>query len=120
MAIKFFYPPLVLKKMARVMDRANVEVPPKLDPRCKKIERDLARNERGQWVKGRYGLNEGYLRGCLAGDHLEPSGRVLKNMGFEVYIKDLETGEIEKIDYFGTCEVDHSDPANPKVVYVED
>lgn len=117
MAIKFHYPAVVLDKMRRLLDRAEEQVPFKQDERYKKTRRDVNKHVRAAWVKDRCGMNIGYLQGCLAGDNMEPSGRVLKNMGFEVYIKDLETGELTQVNYFGICEVDHSNPSDPKVVY---
>ena len=115
MAIKMLYPPIVIAKIKRILEWSLQAVPVDQDPRFS-LPRDRASNLRAAAVQDRIGLQLGYIRGVIGGDFTEPSGRVLKNLGFEVYLKDLETGEMEKIDYLGRCEIDHSDPKNPKRV----
>jgi hypothetical protein len=118
MSVKMPYPKIVIAKVQRLIDRGLREIPVRQDPRYK-MERDLDHKKRQILTEQRIGLGLGYLRGIIAGNYLEPSGRVLKNLGFEIYVKDLETGEMEKVDYFGRCQVDHSDPANPRVLVEE-
>jgi hypothetical protein len=119
MAIKFHYPPIVLKKMQRYLDRCLELHPAIRDERYKNSERNTNWRAQANYITERCGMGIGYLKGCILGHNLDPSGRVLKNMGFEVYLKDLETGEFEKIDYHGRCEIDHSDPLNPKLMLEE-
>lgn len=113
--IKFLTPPVVLEKMQRILDRAHEAFPIVVDPENPR-RKDGNSLKRDEYVKSMIGMNLGYLKGCIKGTYREPSGRVLKNMGFEIYVKDLETGEFTKVDYWGRTEIDHSDPANPKLI----
>ena len=118
--IKFLYPPVVIDKVKRILHEAETAIPKgqKPDRRAK----DAFRDEREEWVRSRYGLGLGYLEGIIAGHYREPSGRVLKNLGFDIFVRDAadETGQCVQVDFMGICDVDHSDPQNPKVILSDD
>lgn len=114
MSIRFEYPPLVKKKVQRVIDWAYGKFPKTSgENKNGRQTKDVNRDIRNDAVVARIGLNLGYLEG-IGRQYREPSGRVMKNLGIEIWVKDLETGEMELVDFFGRCEIDHSDPAEPK------
>lgn len=119
MSIRMLYSPLIKSKIRRFISRAEETIPVNQDPRYSR-PRDRSRIARGAFIQGMCGLTLGYLEGILAEDHTEPSGRVIKNLGFEILVRDLETGETEVVEFLGRCEVDHSDPANPKMIVDEE
>lgn len=122
MSIRFEYPKLVLDKMRRVLDDAIAHFPIEAGIRAKtsRSVKDANKDDRTAYVVSKWGLADSYMGGCIKGTYREPSGRVLKNMGIEIWVKDLETGEMQKVDFFGRCEIDHTDPANPFKVDDED
>jgi len=111
MTLKIEYGSLVLNKMQRRLTEAY-ELYPKIVPEGKK-RGDINRDARNDYIKEKTGMTVGYLAGCIAKDYREPSGRVINNMGIEVWYKDPETGEMELQKVIGRCEIDHSPPTSP-------
>ncbi len=58
---------------------------------------------REQYAQATYGLSYDYLR-KIGRVHKRPSGRVLDNMGLEVWVRDPATGLEERLDFDYTCD----------------
>jgi hypothetical protein len=50
-----------------------------------------------------YGLSFDYLK-KIGRIHKRPSGRVLDNLGLELWVRDPRTGEEEKLEFDYTCD----------------
>lgn len=62
------------------------------------------------YAQAKYGLSIDYLR-KIGRVHKRPSGRVLDNMGLEIWVRDPRTGEQEKLEFDYTWDWT---PRNPK------
>jgi len=120
MTVKVSYSPLMKKKAQRLIDRAIEERPVDMGPGRTTRHIDRNKKEREDEFRAKWGVSLGYLEAVIRGTYTEPSGRVLKNLGFEVLVRDVETGETEVVDFAGRCEVDWSDPKNPRSLSVEE
>jgi hypothetical protein len=106
MSIRLWYPPIVLAKIERWVAEAK--------------EGGRSHPEAKAHFLERFNIGMSYFTQVLSqtqrGIPQQPSNRVLKNLGFELYIKDLETGEMEKVDLGCPEEVDHSRPTSPRFI----
>lgn len=82
MALKVKYSPLMLRRAAEMISQIEKESP----------------SGREDYAQRKFGLSLNYLR-KIGRVHLSPSGRVLDNMGFEVWVRDPRTGEQEKLEF---------------------
>lgn len=73
--------------------------------------RELPVVERDPYCQNRCGLTFEYLR--RIGLHFKkPSARTLMNLGYELYAKDVATGEMSKLELDVKCDWN---PANPRM-----
>lgn len=67
--------------------------------------------EREEYCQKRCGLTHGYLS-RIGKDFKKPSARVIMNLGYEIYVKDLATGEFSKLETDIKCDWN---PRNPRM-----
>jgi len=96
---------LILKKSKRVFDSLYEKYP--REPNRMKSNNLVQARE--QWGVETYGLSRRYLSSLASGINPYITARPLGNLGFEVWVKDIETGEMEKVDIGGPWEIDHGE-----------
>lgn len=99
MALKVTYSPLMLRRAQQMVEEAESS--------CHGPGRTAARD---LYAQSRWGLSLDYLK-KIGRQHKSPSGRVLDNMGLEVWVRDPRTGEEEKLEFDYVCDWT---PRNPK------
>jgi hypothetical protein len=73
--------------------------------------RELPVADRDPHCQGRCGLTFDYLR-RIGEAFKKPSARTIMNLGYEVYVKDVGTGEFTKLELDVQCDWN---PANPRM-----
>jgi hypothetical protein len=72
---------------------------------------ELPFSERERYCQDKCGLTYGYLT-RIGKSFKKPSARVLMNLGYEVYVKDLATGELSLLELDVKCDWN---PSNPRM-----
>lgn len=118
MTIRLEHPPLLVRKVERILARLDAEFPKQEGDREGRKIKDVNSENRNEACRLMTGMNVSYLRQIANPNSKirEPSGRVMKNLGVELYVKDKETGEMELVEFMGRCEIDFTDPANPRLI----
>jgi hypothetical protein len=71
----------------------------------------LPLEHRDAYCQHRCGLSYSYLR-RVGVQFKKPSSRVLMNLGYEIYVKDLATGELSRLEMDVKCDWN---PSNPRL-----
>jgi arylamine N-acetyltransferase len=71
----------------------------------------LPKDQRDGYCQERCGLTYSYLS-RVGKDFKKPSARVLMNLGYEVFVKDLATGEMSRLELDVKCDWN---PSNPRM-----
>lgn len=96
--IKMPYPPIVIRKIEEIVKEAE-----------HLWGRDM--KEKDYYCRDLCGLGYRYLKCVLDGVYKDPSTRVLVNLGFEILLRDKDTGEVE-VAKIGLCDWN---PRNPQM-----
>lgn len=73
--------------------------------------RSLPRDQRDAYCQDRCGLTFAYLR-RVGKQFKKPSARVLMNLGYELLVRDLATGELSRLELNVPCDWN---PRNPRM-----
>ncbi len=92
MSLRIAYSPLMLARAAEIV--ADVQAQGHTENRNEADE---------DYCQRTYGLSYDYVR-KIGTAYRRPSGRVLDNMGLEVWVRDPRTGRTERLEHDYTCD----------------
>jgi hypothetical protein len=72
---------------------------------------ELPSSERDAYCQRRCGLSYSYMT-RIGKEFKKPSSRVLMNLGYEVFVRDVATGEISRLEMDVRCDWN---PSNPRM-----
>ena len=108
MSLKVRYSPLMIRRAAEIVQEVLASATGK--------GRNAAHED---YAQNKYGLSIDYLR-RIGRSHLRPSGRVLDNMGLEIWVRDPRTGEEERLEFDYVCDWTPRAPAKRLYRRIED